>query len=480
MAKKSSSAARKGTRTSATVPEMATPYLSAGDRRAEGKALRDTVPRASHAGWKPPKRRRDPVELLSESNAGRLPELIPIRFGRMAASPFAFYRGSAALMAADLATTPNCGLRVQACGDAHLMNFGAFATPERNIVFDINDLDETLPAPFEWDLKRLAASIVIAVQHLDLPDSDAARVATDLVRAYRERMTDYASMRALDIWYDKIDMQRFEDRSADPAVMKAARRRIEQRLQSEKRKTVPDHLYPKLVSAEGTRPRIKDEPPLIFHPSAELAPGMSSGYAKAFAAYRETLPEHTRTLFDRYHFFDLAFKVVGVGSVGTVCAVALFLAADDDPLFLQIKEARASVLEPYAGKSLHANHGQRVIAGQRLMQSASDVFLGWTRGQSGRDVYVRQLRDMKMSAIIEDMDTPLLRQYGRMCAHALARAHARSGDAARLTGYMGAGSSFDEAVGEFAVEYADQNQKDYRRFVKAIREGQIEATSDIG
>ena len=234
------------------------------------------------------------------------------------------------------------------------------------------------------------------------------------------------------------------------------------------------------MSEEGAQPRIKDEPPLIFHPSAELAPGMASGYAQAFAAYRETLPEHTRTLFDRYHFFDLAFKVVGVGSVGTVCAVALFLAADNDPLFLQIKEARASVLEPYAGKSLHPNHGQRVIAGQRLMQSASDVFLGWTRALSGRDVFVRQLRDMKMSAIIEDMDTPLLRQYGRMCAHALARAHARSGDAARMTGYMGSGSSFDEAVGEFAVEYADQNQKDYRRFVKAIREGRIEATSEIG
>jgi uncharacterized protein (DUF2252 family) len=461
-------------------PDMGPPYLSAGERRAEGKALRDEVPRMSQAGWKPAQHRRDPVELLSESNAGRLPELVPIRFGRMASSPFAFYRGSAALMAADLATTPSCGLRVQACGDAHLMNFGAFATPERNIVFDINDLDETLPAPFEWDLKRLAASLVIAAQHLRLPDSDAARMATDLVRAYRERMSDYASMRALDVWYDKIDMRRFEDRSADPAVMKAARRRIERRLGAEKRKTVPDHLYPKLVSEEGARPRIKDEPPLIFHPDAELAPGVSSGYAKAFAAYRDTLPEHTRTLFDRYHFFDLAFKVVGVGSVGTVCAVALFLAADDDPLFLQIKEARASVLEPYAGKSLHKNHGQRVIAGQRLMQSASDVFLGWTRGQSGRDVYVRQLRDMKMSAIIEDMNTPLLRQYGRMCAQALARAHARSGDAARLTGYMGSGSSFDEALGEFAVEYADQNRKDHRRFVQAIREGRIEATSDIG
>jgi uncharacterized protein (DUF2252 family) len=470
----------KRRRAADAAPKIGTPYLSAGERRAEGKALRDAVPRMSHAGWKAPDGRRDPVQLLNESNAARLPELVPIRFGRMAASPFAFYRGSAALMAADLATTPTCGLRVQACGDAHLMNFGAFATPERNIVFDINDLDETLPAPFEWDLKRLAASLVIAAQHLNLPNSDAARMATSLACEYRERMTDYASMRALEVWYDKIDIQRFEDRSADSDVMRAARRRIGQRLETEKRKTVPDHLYPKLVSEEGAQPRIKDELPLIFHPSAELAPGVTTGYAQAFAAYRETLPEQTRTLFDRYHFFDLAFKVVGVGSVGMVCAVALFLAADDDPLFLQIKEARASVLEPYAGKSLHPNHGQRVIAGQRLMQSASDMFLGWTRGLGGHDVYVRQLRDMKISAIIEDMDTPLLRQYGRMCAHALARAHARSGDAARMAGYMGSGASFDEAVGEFAVEYADQNQKDYRSFVQAIREGRIEASSDLG
>ena len=479
MTKKSSSAASKGTRTSATVPEMATPYLSAGDRRAEGKALRDAVPRISHAGWKTSKGRRDPVELLSESNAGRLPELIPIRFGRMAASPFAFYRGSAALMAADLATTPNCGLRVQACGDAHLMNFGAFATPERNIVFDINDLDETLPAPFEWDLKRLAASIVIAAQHLDLRDSDAARVATDVVRAYRERMTDYASMRALDIWYDKIDMQRFEDRSADPAVMKAARRRVEQRLQSEKRKTVPDHLYPKLVSQEGAQPRIKDEPPLIFHPSVELAPGMSSGYAQAFADYRETLPEHTRTLFDRYHFFDLAIKVVGVGSVGTVCAVALFLAADDDPLFLQIKEARASVLEPYAGKSQYANNGQRVVEGQRLMQAASDIFLGWSRGLNGKDVYVRQLRDMKFSLPLDDIEAKGLANYAGVCGWALARAHARSGDAALMAGYMGSGEVFDEAVCEFAFAYADQNRRDYRAFIQAIREGKVAVVSDV-
>jgi len=468
------SQADKRKRTS-NAPRSDTPYLSAGERRAKGKALRDAAPRESQAGWKAAKGRREPVELLSESNAGRIENLIPIRFGRMAASAFAFYRGSAALMAADLAKTPTSGIRVQACGDAHLMNFGAFATPERNVIFDINDLDETLPAPFEWDLKRLAASVVIAAQFLRLPDSDAARVATDLVREYRERMADYASMRALDVWYDKIDMQRFEDRAGDPAVVKEARKRFAERIEAEQRKTVPDHLYPKLVSEEGARPRIKDDPPLIFHPSAELAPGQRTGYVEVLASYRESLPEHTRTLFDRFHFFDFAAKVVGVGSVGTQCGVCLFMAADDDPLFLQVKEARASVLEPYAGKSLHSNHGQRVIVGQRLMQTASDVFLGWARTNNGRDIYVRQLRDMKMSAIIEDWDTATLRHYGRMCAHALSRAHARSGDAAMISGYMGAGQTFDDAIGEFAVEYADQNRSDYRAFVKAIRDKRIEA-----
>ncbi|CAB3764462.1 hypothetical protein LMG29739_04362 [Paraburkholderia solisilvae] len=452
-----------------------TAWLTVDERAAQGRALRDAVPRVSHAGWRPASGRRDPVELLGESNEGRIPELVPIRFGRMSASPFAFYRGSAALMAADLATTPTSGIRVQACGDAHLMNFGGFATPERNVIFDINDLDETLPAPFEWDLKRLAASVVIAAQHLELPDSDAARVVTDLVREYRERMHNYAAMRALDVWYDRIDLQKYQDRAADPAIVSAIRKRIAERIEMERRKSVPDHLYPKLVSHEGVMPRIKDEPPLIFHPTAEQAPGLESGYAAAIASYRDSLPEHIRILFDRFHFVDMAVKVVGVGSVGTMCAVCLFMAADNDPLFLQVKEARASVLDPYAGKSVHANHGQRVIAGQRAMQAASDLFLGWTRGMNGRDFYVRQLRDMKLSAIIEDWDTAILRQYARMCAHALCRAHARSGDAAMIAGYMGAGRTFDDAICEFATEYSSQNRSDYRAFVRAIREGRINA-----
>ena len=338
--------------------------------------MRDATPRAAHGGWKPPKDRRDPIDLLHESNEGRIPELIPIRFGRMAQSPFAFYRGSAAVMAADLASTPTSGLRVQACGDAHLMNFGGFATPERNIFFDINDFDETLPAPWEWDVKRLTASIVIAAQHLRLPDSDAARAATDSVRSYRERMIDYASMRALDVWYDRIDLDRVLK------VLKTGEQveRVRQRVEQARRKSLPDSLFPKLVEHLGSTPRIKDEPPLIFHPTAEQAPGVATGYADALERYRKSLPEHVRTLFDRFHLFDFAIKVVGVGSVGTFCALGLFMAADDDPIFLQVKEARRSVLEPYAGKSLHGNHGERVVAGQRLMQSASDIFLGWTRG----------------------------------------------------------------------------------------------------
>jgi uncharacterized protein (DUF2252 family) len=450
-------------------------YRTPDERAAEGRLVRDSVPRTSQGGWKQPDGRRDILELLNESNEGRLPSLVPIRFGRMSASPFAFYRGAAALMAADLATTATSGLRVQACGDAHLMNFGGFATPERNIIFDINDLDETLPAPFEWDLKRLAASVVVAAQHLELPYSDTTRISTDLVREYRERMHDFASMRALDVWYDRIDLQKYQDRTGDPAIVEAARKRIAQRIEMERRKTLPDHLYPKLVTEADGHPRIKDEPPLIFHPAEDVAPGLQSGYAEAIASYRESLAEHVRILFDRFHFVDLALKVVGVGSVGTICGVGLFMASDNDPLFLQVKEAKMSVLEPYAGKSLHPNHGQRVIAGHRIMQAASDVFLGWSRGQNGRDFYVRQLRDMKMSVMIEGLDAGMLRQYARMCSHALARAHARSGDAAMIAGYMGSGQTFDDAITEFAAEYSSQNRRDYRQFVHAIREGRIEA-----
>jgi uncharacterized protein (DUF2252 family) len=445
--------------------------LSPDERRAQGKALRDAVSRESQGGWKPPKGRRDPIEVLTASNEGRLPELVPIRFGRMLQSPFAFYRGSAAIMAADLASTPNSGLRVQACGDAHLLNFGGFATPERQVVFDINDLDETLPAPWEWDLKRLTASMVIAAHHLQLKESEAARAATATVRAYRERMADYSSMRSLDVWYDTITVERVMAEVSSEEV----RKRITRRLQKARQQSTAEYIFPKLAEHHGALPRIKDDPPLIFHHSEEQAPGMRTQYREALASYRESLAEHVRVLFDRFRLCDLAAKVVGVGSVGTRCSIGLFMAADNDPLFLQIKEARASVLEPYAGQSLHPNHGQRVIAGQRLMQAATDIFLGWTRGLDGRDYYIRQLRDVKISAIIEGWDIDLLLAYGRLCAWALARAHARSGDAALIAGYMGSNATFDDAICEFAVEYSDQNQRDYRAFVKAVREERLEA-----
>ena len=375
-------------------------------------------------------------------------------------------------MAADLAPTPQSGLRVQACGDAHLLNFGGFATPERHVVFDINDLDETLPAPWEWDVKRLVASVVIAGQYLRLTETEAAKAAIATVRSYREHMADYSSMRALEVWYDTIGVE--DVMKAMPA--EDLRAQLRKRLEQAQVRSSPEFVFPKLAGHRGAEPRIKDDPPLIFHPPAGQMPGVRTGFADPLARYRESLPEQVRVLLDRYRLCDVAIKVVGIGSVGTVCGVSLWIAAENDPLFLQIKEARPSVLEPYAGKSVHENHGQRVVNGQRLMQSASDIFLGWTKTLTGRHMYIRQLRDVKMSAIVEDWDFNMLREYGKLCGWVLAKAHARSGDAASIAGYMGASETFDDAICEFAVEYADQNQRDYRAFIKSVREGRIKAT----
>jgi len=446
------------------------PYRSASERRAEGKRLRDAVPRAEQSGWKPPRERPDPVEVVLAQNEGRVLDLVPIRHGRMLQSPFAFFRGTAAVMAADLAHTPNSGLKVQACGDAHLSNFGAFATPERAVIFDVNDLDETLPAPWEWDVKRLTASVVLAGRHIQLTQRETARAARAAVRSYREHMAEYAFMKALDIWYDRIDLKRLLDATADEEQRARAKKAVEKA----RKRTVAEHDFPKLAEHVGSTPRIKDNPPLIFH--SEMTGDVGSEELKAaWALYHESLPEHVRVLFDRFHLCDMAAKVVGVGSVGTACLIALFMAADDDPLFLQIKQAKESVLEPYAGKSLHSNHGQRVVVGQRLMQSASDSFLGWTESQRGRHLYVRQLRDMKISADIDTMDDDMLRRYAGVCGWALARAHARSGDAALIAGYMGSGRTFDEAICDFAGDYADQTERDQKAFVKAIREGRVKA-----
>ena len=449
----------------------AVPYRSPAERRAAGKTLRDAVPRADQSGWKPPRERRDPVELVLAANEGRLADLVPIRHGRMVQSPFAFYRGTAMLMAADLAHTPSSGLRLQACGDAHLSNFGGFATPERDLIFDINDLDETLPAPWEWDVKRLTASVVLAGRHIQLKQRESERAARAAVRAYREHMGEYAFMPALDIWYDKITLARYLERTSDPK----ARARAERRVAQARGRSVAEHDFPKLAAHVGATPRITDNPPLIFHLPEQQAEEESGNLAEAWALYRESLPEHTRVLFDRFQRCDMAVKVVGVGSVGTLCLIALFMAADDDPLFLQIKQANASILEPYAGQSRHSNHGQRVVVGQRLMQSASDIFLGWTQGRGGRHFYVRQLRDMKLSALIESFDDVVLREYAAVCGWALARAHARSGDAAMIAGYMGSGGIFDEAICDFAVDYADQAEQDYQAFVKAVRDGRVTA-----
>jgi len=449
-------------------------FLSPADRREKGKERRDAVPRESHGKWMRPKDRRDPIDVLNESNASRQQHLVPIRFGRMMQSTFAFYRGSAAVMASDLASTPSSGIQVQACGDAHLSNFGGFATPERRVIFDINDFDETAPGPWEWDLKRLATSIILAGRHLRLPEKDSVRAVMATVRFYRERMADYAQMRALDVWYDTIDVDRFLEAMETPAM----RKRVEERLKRVREKNTPDFLFPKFARHEGLAPTIIDDPPLIFHPTADVAPGAETNYREGFASYRESLAEHVRTLFDRYQFCDLAMKVVGVGSVGTQCAIALFMASDDDPIFLQVKEASASVLEPYVGRSKYENHGERVVVGQRLMQSASDLFLGWGKGANDRHYYVRQLRDMKTSAIIENFDAADLRAYGRVCGWALSRAHARSGDAAQTAGYLGSSDVFDGAICDFAVDYADQAERDYKAFARAVREGRIIAKLD--
>jgi uncharacterized protein (DUF2252 family) len=435
-----------------------------------GKSLRDKCPRTAHAAWKPPSDRPDPLELLVESGKGRIPQLIPIRHGRMMQSPFSFYRGAALNMAADLAATPHSGPRVQACGDAHLLNFGAYATPERRVIFDINDLDETLPAPWEWDVKRLAASFILACRHNRFSEADARESTLTCVRSYRVAMAQFSGMRTLDVWYATLDFERVIPRIEDELT----RRRAEKMLAKARERSVAEHDFPQLVTTAGLRPEIKENPPLIYHWREQGQDEFTANVQQAFASYRETLEVDRRVLLDRFKLVDIAIKVVGVGSVGTWCAVALMMAGDDDPLFLQIKEARSSVLEGYAGKSVHANHGRRVVAGCRLMQSASDLFLGWTESRLGRHLYVRQLKDMKIKMPVEVFTPGVMRQYARACAWTLARAHARSGEPSTISGYLGKSDVFDRAVTDFSVAYADQCERDHETLMKAVRAGKLE------
>jgi len=360
--------------------------------------------------------------------------------------------------------------RKQACGDCHLMNFGMFATPERRVIFDINDLDETLRAPWEWEVKRLSASFVLACRNNGIREDDARDVVLACVRSYRERMLELSEWTVLDIWYASIDV----DAILRMMENKATQKRVRERLAKARERSVVEHDFPELATTTGVAPRIKENPPLIFHPPEQGDEGFSETVQKAFSSYRESLPEHRRMLLDRYKLMDIAVKVVGVGSVGTICGVMLLMAADTDPLFLQVKQARASVLEAYAGKSLYANHGQRVVIGCQLMQSASDLFLGWTEGQLGRQFYVRQLRDMKVKPLVEVMPLKGIRLYAELCGWALARSHARSGEPAKISGYLGEGDTFDEAISDFSKAYADQSERDHETLVKAVRAGKLE------
>ncbi|WP_409278322.1 DUF2252 domain-containing protein [Pseudomonas defluvii] len=385
----------------------------------------------------------------------------------MLRSAFTFLRGSAGLMAHDLAMTPSTGIHVQACGDCHLLNFGLFATPERNLIFDINDFDETLPAPWEWDIKRLAISFAVAARDNQFSAKEAEACAVECVRAYRERLRECSKMSPLEVWYDRLDAQTILEMSPNSKT-----RKNREELIAKAKTRVGDYLYPTISGEVGGRRRLIDQPPILFHVYEK---DFEQNVKMALEDYRISLPHERRVLFDRYRMEDIAIKAVGIGSVGTYCFVSLFFSAENHPLLLQFKEASPSVLEPYAGKSLYENHGQRVVTGQRLMQSSSDIFLGWTQGKRGRHFFVRQLRDMKMSAPIERATAAQLKMYAELCGMTLARSHAKSGDAAMISGYLGKSDEFDKAIGKFSMAYANQNAKDHAALVAAERSGRIKA-----
>jgi uncharacterized protein (DUF2252 family) len=443
--------------------------LTYKERYAAGKALRTACPRSAHGVWRAPSGRRDAVELVLEAVKGRVPDLLPMRHGRMVRSAFTFYRGAALTMAEDLSSTPVSGIRIQCCGDAHLCNFGGFATPERKIIFSINDLDETLPAPWEWDVKRLAASFVVACRDNGLGDRTARDTTLACVRTYRESMAEFSRMRTLELWYRTMAAEELLE-----GLPSDLRERIIRRIEKEKAKSRGEELFPKLAEMRGGVPVIKDQLPTIFHAEGHTPGQVEQAIRDALTEYRGTLPASTQALLDRFTVRDAAVKVVGVGSVGTLCWVILLTAGEGDPLFLQVKEARASVLEPYAGASSFPNHGQRVVNGYRLMQPASDLFLGWSRGPR-RDFFIRQLRDMKLGPLVETFGKTEMGLYAGWCGRALALAHARSGSAAILSGYMGRSDAFDRALAAFSFAYADQNEKDHTALEHAVRRGAVPA-----
>jgi uncharacterized protein (DUF2252 family) len=438
------------------------------ERRAEGRARRQEIPRSSHAGWRAPADRPDPITLLEDRHRSRVRELVPIRVGRMLVSPFTFLRGAAEVMAHDLASTPVSGFRVQACGDAHLLNFGVFATPERHLVFDVNDFDETLPAPWEWDVKRLAASVVVAGRGARFAPEQVDAAVAGSVRAYRTRTAELATMTPLDVWYDRVDVDAvlaLADRQSMPTLPTG------DHLVERARHHTSLAALPKLTELVAGERRIIEDPPLILHAHHRFDVPRT-----VFDDYLRSVSRERRALLDRYRVVDAARKVVGVGSVGTRCHILLLMDGDGvAPLFLQIKQAEVSVLAPHAGATEYAHEGERVVGGQRLMQAASDVFLGWADGPYGHQYYVRQLRDMKGSVSIDHLTPEDLRRYAMLCGVTLARAHARSGDPAAIAGYLGTGDQFDRAIVAFANAYADQTVTDHAALERAVADGRVEA-----
>jgi uncharacterized protein (DUF2252 family) len=457
----------------AAPPPLVTNGTLPQDRVASGKSLRTKLSRTHFAKWKPT-HARDPLALLRASDVTRVKDLVPIRYGRMLQSPFVYFRGASMVMAADLAKFPTTGIRVQACGDCHLLNFGGFATPERNIVFSINDFDETLPAPWEWDVQRLVASFVLASRANGHSDANARDAAETAAHAYRKRIRQYAKMHPLEVWYSRIMLDDFLG-LVTPSARSTVRKRAEQALA----RPGSEMDFPKLAGAVAGRVVIRDKPPLIFHPEGSRGDEFQSTLRKALRAYRATLAEDRGVLLDRYHIADAAMKVVGVGSVGMRCWVALLMSESNDPLFLQFKEAVASVLEPYAGKSAYAHHGQRVVIGQQLMQPASDMFLGWVTAPTGVQFYVRQLRDAKIKPLVETFSAEWMLSYAKACGWALALSHAKGSDVSEICGYLGSSDQFDDAMGKFALAYADEAERDHAALKAAVRKGKIAVYREV-